>query len=112
MNSAKVKSEATRWLIELETSDEIETHWPAFEEWLDRDPEHRRTYVRVERAWRILDEVLRMSLKDEKSLKRRRGPRPSAPFGRGLLEIDGRWAIQIGFAILAALLFALWMTAR
>jgi ferric-dicitrate binding protein FerR (iron transport regulator) len=55
MTEAQIKAEAARWLIEIETSTDPATAWSAFEAWLRQDEEHRRAYVRVERAWRTLE---------------------------------------------------------
>ena len=60
MSSETVQTQAARWLIELDTHDDLEVIWPEFEEWLARDPENRRAYVRVERAWRVLDDIRRL----------------------------------------------------
>jgi ferric-dicitrate binding protein FerR (iron transport regulator) len=55
MTEAEIKAEAARWLIEIETTADPATAWPAFEAWLRQDEEHRRAYERVERAWRTLE---------------------------------------------------------
>jgi ferric-dicitrate binding protein FerR (iron transport regulator) len=55
MTEAQIKAEAARWLIEIETTADPATTWSAFEAWLRQDEEHRRAYVRVERAWRTLE---------------------------------------------------------
>jgi ferric-dicitrate binding protein FerR (iron transport regulator) len=57
MISSRINSEAARWLIELDSAEDTERLWPEFESWLQRDPEHRRAYVRTERAWRALGEL-------------------------------------------------------
>lgn len=55
MTEARIKAEAARWLIEIETTADPAAVWSAFEVWLEQDEEHRRAYVRVERAWRTLE---------------------------------------------------------
>lgn len=57
MTSLRIKAEAARWLIELDTAEDTETLWPAFEAWLQKDAEHRCAYVRAERTWRTLEEL-------------------------------------------------------
>ena len=54
MMSSRIRTEAARWLIELDTAEDTERLWPEFESWLQRDPEHRRAYVCTERTWRAL----------------------------------------------------------
>lgn len=68
MTEAQLKAEAARWLIEIETTADPATVWPAFEAWLRQDEEHRKAYVRVEQAWRTLE-----GLRSVYSV----GPRPS-----------------------------------
>lgn len=50
----RIRREAARWLVELDTTEEIEALWPAFEAWL-QPPEHRAAYLRLERAWRAME---------------------------------------------------------
>lgn len=60
MTSLRIKAEAARWLIELDTAEDTETLWPAFEAWLQKDAEHRSAYARAERTWRTLEELRRL----------------------------------------------------
>src|SRR5882762_9244737 len=57
MMSSRIRAEAARWLIELDTAEDTERLWPEFESWLQRDPEHRRAYVCTERTWRALGKL-------------------------------------------------------
>ena len=51
MTSSDVLSEATRWLVELETSDRIEDIWSEFDDWFEASAKHRTAYARARLAW-------------------------------------------------------------
>jgi len=55
MRSSRVRAAAARWLIELELAESIDAIWPRFDAWLRENPEHQRTYLRIEKTWRALD---------------------------------------------------------
>ena len=57
MTDPRIKAEAARWLIELESAEDTAPLLHAFESWLRQDEEHRRTYVRMKSAWRTLEEL-------------------------------------------------------
>jgi ferric-dicitrate binding protein FerR (iron transport regulator) len=47
-----VEQQAARWLIQMNTADEItDDLWCFFERWLSLRPAHRTAYLEVERAW-------------------------------------------------------------
>jgi ferric-dicitrate binding protein FerR (iron transport regulator) len=52
-----IKKKAAEWLVELDTTEEIEKVWPAFEDWLDETPEHRTAFQRMEQAWTSVGEL-------------------------------------------------------
>ena len=102
----RIKAEAARWLIELDAADATERLWYEFESWLQRDPEHRRAYVRAERAWRALGAVRSVRSTENSST----GPQ-GAVFDRNAKSTRHR-ALQpvamiaaIAAAILVALVF-------
>jgi transmembrane sensor len=51
VNSPDALSEATRWLIELETADRLEDIWEEFDDWFQASAAHRAAYERVRRDW-------------------------------------------------------------
>jgi len=51
VNSPEIFSQATRWLIELETTDRLEEIWTEFDEWFQSSAAHREAYARVRQAW-------------------------------------------------------------
>jgi ferric-dicitrate binding protein FerR (iron transport regulator) len=61
----EVKAAAADWLIQLETTESIDALWPAFRDWLDRDPDHKVAYLRIERAWHALDGLLSLCSAEE-----------------------------------------------
>jgi ferric-dicitrate binding protein FerR (iron transport regulator) len=60
MTRSRIETEAARWLIELDSTEDTERLWPDFDSWLGQDPEHRRVYARIERAWRALGKLRSM----------------------------------------------------
>ena len=71
MRSSRVRAAAARWLIELESAESIDAIWPRFDAWLREDPEHQKTYIRIERTWRALD-GLRTTWPEKKTRAKRR----------------------------------------
>jgi ferric-dicitrate binding protein FerR (iron transport regulator) len=57
MTHRRIKKQAARWLIELDTAENIEEHWPKFEAWLYKNPEHRDAFVSMERAWHSVEDL-------------------------------------------------------
>lgn len=51
MKVSSVQEQATEWLVRLQTAKDIDSHWPEFEAWLDKDPRHSKAYANVERLW-------------------------------------------------------------
>ncbi|MDB6101632.1 MAG: hypothetical protein JWO52_1631, partial [Gammaproteobacteria bacterium] len=51
MKSPDLMLEAKEWLYELETRDDIESIWPAFDAWFEASEEHRAAYAEVRRRW-------------------------------------------------------------
>jgi ferric-dicitrate binding protein FerR (iron transport regulator) len=51
VSSSRAASEATRWVIEIQTSRSIEELWPAFEAWLLGDQENWSAFLEVQQAW-------------------------------------------------------------
>lgn len=51
MRSPDLMSEARKWLYELETCEDIERIWPAFDAWFEASEEHRAAYADVRRRW-------------------------------------------------------------
>jgi ferric-dicitrate binding protein FerR (iron transport regulator) len=63
MTDPRIKAEAARWLIELDTAEDAGAVWPHFEAWIRQDDEHRKAYARVERAWHTLEDLRRLYTK-------------------------------------------------
>jgi len=61
MGQSTARLQASRWLVELDATDQIETLWPLFEAWLEESPNNRKAYHLAERA-RCETEVLRTLL--------------------------------------------------
>ena len=57
MKNSRMRAAAAKWLIELESAESIDAIWPEFDAWLREDPEHKKTYLRIERTWRALDDL-------------------------------------------------------
>jgi transmembrane sensor len=52
--ASDITDAAADWLIRLEGRTSPET-WDAFQAWLDRDPRHRATFIRLRAAWNYVD---------------------------------------------------------
>jgi ferric-dicitrate binding protein FerR (iron transport regulator) len=52
-----MRAAAAKWLIELESAESIDAIWPEFDAWLRENPEHQKTYLRIETTWRALDDL-------------------------------------------------------
>ncbi len=107
VSSSNLKSEAARWLVALEASDDMETLWPEFEAWLNRDPEHRQAFLRVERAWRTLGQALRMSSKDENLIRNDKPLRIPTRFAKRLPHPLGPSLFRFSLVLATALLISL-----
>ena len=57
MINSRMREAAAKWLIELESAESIDAIWPEFDAWLRENPEHQKTYLRIERTWRALDDL-------------------------------------------------------
>ena len=57
MKNSRMRAAAAKWLIELESAESIDAIWPEFDTWLRENPEHQKTYLRIERTWRALDDL-------------------------------------------------------
>jgi ferric-dicitrate binding protein FerR (iron transport regulator) len=73
VSQSSAPSEATKWLVQLQTSRSPDLLWPAFEEWLVRDQEHWEEFVQAQRMWLKLDYLTDY------------GPREHSPVARELL---------------------------
>jgi ferric-dicitrate binding protein FerR (iron transport regulator) len=51
VKSPDLMLEAKQWLYELETRDDIESIWPAFDAWFEASEEHRAAYAEVRQRW-------------------------------------------------------------
>jgi ferric-dicitrate binding protein FerR (iron transport regulator) len=51
VSSREVLAEATRWLVELETSERFDDVWDEFDDWFQASAAHRAAYERVRRHW-------------------------------------------------------------
>jgi ferric-dicitrate binding protein FerR (iron transport regulator) len=51
VHSREVLAEATRWLVELETTDRLDDIWDEFDDWFQASAAHRIAYARVRRHW-------------------------------------------------------------
>jgi transmembrane sensor len=69
MTQSCIKREAAKWLIELDTAQNIEEHWPAFEAWLDENPEHRAAFTSMEKAWKAVEDLQVFHVKHKTLLK-------------------------------------------
>src|SRR5690242_1639528 len=52
---SSVSSEATEWVIKIQTSGSLDELWPAFEAWLYGDQAHWNAFVQAQDAWQRLD---------------------------------------------------------
>jgi transmembrane sensor len=57
MTHSSIREKAAQWLIELDTSDNVEDRWPDFEAWLNENPEHRAAFVSLEQAWSAVEDL-------------------------------------------------------
>lgn len=57
MTSKQVLSDATKWLVEMKTSEDAEARRDEFDAWLAQASTHRKAYDRVEKQWRGLDRL-------------------------------------------------------
>ena len=48
---SKVEQEAIGWLIVMEYTECVESHWDDFQTWLGQRKLHKHTYLRIERMW-------------------------------------------------------------
>ena len=55
MNESSVSSEATKWLIRIQTSRCVDELWPDFEAWLYGDQAHWNAFVQAQEMWMGLD---------------------------------------------------------
>ena len=55
MSLSSVSSEATEWVIKIQTSGSVDELWPAFEAWLYGDQAHWNAFVQAQDAWQRLD---------------------------------------------------------
>jgi ferric-dicitrate binding protein FerR (iron transport regulator) len=55
VSRSSASSEATRWLIQLQTSRCIDELWPSFEAWLYQDQDHWNAFMHAQETWRKLD---------------------------------------------------------
>jgi ferric-dicitrate binding protein FerR (iron transport regulator) len=53
----RVRTQAIRWLNEMETTDCPDEVWPVFEAWLRERPEHLQVYLAAERTRRVVDDL-------------------------------------------------------
>jgi ferric-dicitrate binding protein FerR (iron transport regulator) len=51
VKSPDLMLEAMEWLYQLETRDDIEGFWPAFDAWFEASEEHRAAYAEARRRW-------------------------------------------------------------
>jgi ferric-dicitrate binding protein FerR (iron transport regulator) len=51
VNSSDTLTEASRWLIELQTTDRLEDVWDEFDAWFQASPSHKAAYARAQRHW-------------------------------------------------------------
>jgi transmembrane sensor len=58
MESNDTRERAAEWLVDLNTSDDVESLWPAFHAWLQQAPENRSTYLELEKVWRISERAM------------------------------------------------------
>jgi transmembrane sensor len=69
MTQSRIRRKAAKWLIELDTAQNIEEHWPAFEAWLDENPEHRAAFTSMEKAWKAVEDLQVFHVKHKTLLK-------------------------------------------
>jgi ferric-dicitrate binding protein FerR (iron transport regulator) len=68
--STDVTTQALSWVVALDTEEHPERLWGRFEAWLRQDPTHRDVYIRVDRAWRVVDHLCALSLQAPRSAVR------------------------------------------
>jgi ferric-dicitrate binding protein FerR (iron transport regulator) len=57
MKHTRIKKEAARRLIELETTADRDACRVNLERWFDEDPQHRAAFEKMERAWKAVDDL-------------------------------------------------------
>ena len=55
MTRPSVLSEATKWLVRIQTSRTIDPFWPDFEAWLHQNDEHWTAFLQAQRQWSKLN---------------------------------------------------------
>ena len=51
MGASKIHRQATRWLIRVQTTRDLEELWPEFDAWMNENLKHREAYELEERKW-------------------------------------------------------------
>src|SRR5882757_8448553 len=57
MKQTRIKKEAARWLIELETTADRDTCRANLERWFNEDPRHRAAFDSMEQVWKAVDDL-------------------------------------------------------
>lgn len=55
--SKRIERQAAHWVIELDTTGEMETLRPTFETWLNHSPEHADAFNVAKEAWEAAEEL-------------------------------------------------------
>ena len=51
VNSSDPSTEASRWLVELQTTDCLDDVWDEFDAWFQASPTHKAAYAQAQRHW-------------------------------------------------------------
>ena len=112
MQNEKLNTMAAQWLTDLETSENIDNLWPAFQAWLAEDPRNRQAFLKMEDAARRMDSLwgLRLIANEEDSnfpSVETDGPPRRLQWG---LPVPALWsmAVAILVALVLPLLFHWW----
>jgi ferric-dicitrate binding protein FerR (iron transport regulator) len=67
VNSPEIVSEATKWVVELETTDRFDDVWSDFDDWFESSAAHREAYIRARQTWIRVAKVATLPMPDPSS---------------------------------------------
>jgi ferric-dicitrate binding protein FerR (iron transport regulator) len=108
---AAARIQATRWLVELDTTECLDEVWPAFAAWLDEHPIHREMYLRAERTRLAIDNLGRLCPEEgSKAAERLLSPLMYGAYRRRSRVSSTRWIVVTSSVLITVLV--IFMLAR
>jgi ferric-dicitrate binding protein FerR (iron transport regulator) len=105
---AAARVQATRWLVELDTTECLDEVWPAFEAWLDEHPIHREMYLRAERTRLAVDNLGRLCPEEgSEAAERLLSPLTYGAYRRRSRAISTRWIVVTSVLTTVLVIFML-----